>query len=211
VNQTPLYVLSGWDKENVTNASDWAGYLKQRTGVRGRSWLAKQGYGLTFSQALLWLMSTRELIVSGTATNIELCSQCAKNGGVFQSCVSSPEMSSVDGKRRGLFARACAICIWHSQGAQCEFYGGKSAHWDCEMNMCVHLSGLSAFFRSVLIPVGRFFSKVASGPSTMAITSKTGPLTTPLTAKIRPNSLLPRSLFLLHSQPMPLRRKRLVG
>jgi hypothetical protein len=99
-----------------------------------------------------------------------------------------------------LFAGACANCIWHSKGAQCEFYGGKSAHWDSEIDMCVHPSPLSAFFRSVLIPVRRFFSKVASGPSTMAITSKTGLLTSPLTAKIRLNNLLLRSLILLQSQ-----------
>jgi hypothetical protein len=76
-------------------------------------------------------------------------------------------MSSVDGKRRGLFAGACANC-WHSKGAQCEFYGGKSARWDSEMDMCVHSSALSAFFRSILISVGRFFSKVTSGPAAPA-------------------------------------------
>ncbi|GFG07309.1 hypothetical protein IFM5058_03356 [Aspergillus udagawae] len=50
-------------------------------------------------------------------------------------------MSSVDGKRRGLFVGACANCIWHSKGAQCEFYGGKSAHWDSEMDMTVLQQG----------------------------------------------------------------------
>jgi hypothetical protein len=43
-----------------------------------------------------------------------------------------------------LFAGACANCIWHSKGGQCGFYGGKSADWDSEMDMCVHPSGLSA-------------------------------------------------------------------
>ncbi|GIC92481.1 uncharacterized protein Aud_008947 [Aspergillus udagawae] len=50
-------------------------------------------------------------------------------------------MSSVDCKRRGLLAGACANCIWHSRGAQCEFYGGKSAHWDSEMDMTVLQQG----------------------------------------------------------------------
>jgi hypothetical protein len=37
-------------------------------------------------------------------------------------------MSSVDGKQRGLFAGACANCIWHSKGAQCEFFTVASRH-----------------------------------------------------------------------------------
>jgi hypothetical protein len=136
-------------------------------------WATKNGKEL---QKELKNQCNRDAVLLQTQGEVasEPCSQYARNGGVFQSCVSAPEMSNVDGKRRGLFAGACANCIWHSKGAQCEFYGGKSAHWDSEMDMCVHPSALSAFFRSVLIPVGRFFSKVASGPSTMAITSKTG-------------------------------------
>jgi hypothetical protein len=66
---------------------------------------------------------------------VELCNQYAKKGGVFQSCVSASEMFGDDGKRRVMFTGACANCIWHSKGAQCEFYAGKSAHWDSEADM----------------------------------------------------------------------------
>ncbi|PTU24323.1 hypothetical protein P175DRAFT_0527785 [Aspergillus ochraceoroseus IBT 24754] len=31
--ETPLYVLSGWDKDTVKDASGWAGYPKQQTGL----------------------------------------------------------------------------------------------------------------------------------------------------------------------------------
>ncbi|BCR93607.1 uncharacterized protein AKAW2_10653S [Aspergillus luchuensis] len=41
---TPLYVMSGWDVDMVTRAKGWAGYLEQRTGVHGRSWLTQRGY-----------------------------------------------------------------------------------------------------------------------------------------------------------------------
>lgn len=42
--ETPVYVLSGWDKDTVKDALGWTGYLKEQTGVHGRSWLTKQGY-----------------------------------------------------------------------------------------------------------------------------------------------------------------------
>ncbi|GFF47728.1 hypothetical protein IFM46972_08369 [Aspergillus udagawae] len=72
---------------------------------------------------------------------IEACTQCAKNGGVFQSCVAAPEVVGDDDKRRVLFAGACANCIWHSKGAQCEFYAGKSSHWNSDDDMNILQQG----------------------------------------------------------------------
>ncbi|GFG26527.1 hypothetical protein IFM61606_06513 [Aspergillus udagawae] len=108
--------------------------------VRTVDWATKNGKEL---QKELKNQCHRDAVLLQTQGEVasELCSQCARNGGVFQSCVSAPEMSNVDGKRHGLFAGGCANCIWHSKGAQCEFYGGKSAHWDSEMDMTVLQQG----------------------------------------------------------------------
>ncbi|GFG23832.1 hypothetical protein IFM61606_03724 [Aspergillus udagawae] len=76
----------------------------------------------------------------------EPCSQCAMNGGVFQSCVAAHEVSKTDGKRRVLLAGACANCIWHSKGPQYEFYGGKSAHWDSERRPLMAGTGTKEHF-----------------------------------------------------------------
>ncbi|KAK1147474.1 hypothetical protein N8T08_001556 [Aspergillus melleus] len=42
--ETPLYILYGWDQDEVQGAEGWDKYLEQKTGVDGRSWLGKQGY-----------------------------------------------------------------------------------------------------------------------------------------------------------------------
>lgn len=41
---TPVYIISGWEKNQVGSANDWAAYLENRTGIHGRSWLTHRGY-----------------------------------------------------------------------------------------------------------------------------------------------------------------------
>ncbi|KAL3433467.1 hypothetical protein BDV09DRAFT_196699 [Aspergillus tetrazonus] len=41
---TPVYVISGWKKDAVRSAKDWAAYLENKTGIDGRDWMTHCGY-----------------------------------------------------------------------------------------------------------------------------------------------------------------------
>jgi predicted AAA+ superfamily ATPase len=40
----PLYVITGWDKEQVTLAGNWNRYLSEVTGIEGLSWPTSRAY-----------------------------------------------------------------------------------------------------------------------------------------------------------------------
>lgn len=42
--ETPVYIISGWDRKSVCEEGGWGAYLAKRTGIHGHQWLGHRGY-----------------------------------------------------------------------------------------------------------------------------------------------------------------------